>query len=139
LLSTFVRSLTLDAPARALPQRQAETPDFLLTANWGFNFNSGTELHSDHGGLFAEETRNTFVLSRIGSRAFSRRYQARGPVLIKDLTPTLLEIAGRKADTGISGQSLKSIAESLVLEMNQRDPASKRAPKPTPMPFEELD
>jgi hypothetical protein len=123
VIPSLIRVLTNTKKVDAEYKRRAENPDFILSANWGFNFNSGHETQSDHGGLLKEEVRNTFIMSRLGERAFPGYFMVKGPVLLKDVAPTVLDTAGLQVSALTSGKSLKPVAEA-VLASPFRRPAS---------------
>ena len=106
------RALTLDPGIGNIAKRQAEIPDFLLIARYGFNFNSSDHLESDHGGLTAEEGRNTFVVSRLKNPESLHYTMAARPVLSRDVVPTILDLSEVGSETdfrALPGQSLKPI------------------------------
>lgn len=123
LIPSLARILTQSKRIAANVSRRSEIPDFILTSSWGFNFNGSYETQSDHGGLLREEVRSTFIMSRIGERAFPGYAMVNGPVLLKDIAPTVLDTAGMGPAALTSGKSLRPIAEA-VLANPQRKPAS---------------
>jgi hypothetical protein len=85
---------------------QRESPDFIVFANRGFSFDNDGE-ESDHGGLFVEETRNSLFISGLGSARPGLAAKAKGQAMTRDVTPTVLEAAGKPVQIpGSRGESL---------------------------------
>jgi hypothetical protein len=108
----LIRALTLDPGIPNLPAREAEIPDLILSAAFGFNFNSSDHQESDHGAFSAEEARNSFFVRGLGSRDGLRRGRVGVTALSRDVLPTVLDFAGLyEADAferqGLTGDSLR--------------------------------
>jgi hypothetical protein len=97
-LISLVSTLTLADNLASMKKRQAEIPDLLLHSNIGFNFNSSYTSEGDHGGLVAQEIKNSFYYNQIGNH-FNKSIQNEvysKPVFNYYLTPFILEVTGRR-------------------------------------------
>jgi hypothetical protein len=89
----LVRALTLDSdsPIAKKIDFQMETPDLIILANRGYNFNSGSITQGDHGGIQREEVINTLLVSTLNNQPLNTPDE---PILSRDVLPTILEFAG---------------------------------------------
>ena len=85
--------------------RQAELPDFILTANMGFNFNSSRMTEGDHGAFSLAESQITFVVSGLGKNQ-TRAQDFPDPRLARDAGATLFDLLGFKDTATTQGESL---------------------------------
>lgn len=91
----LVRLLTL-SPQVDNTKLKGESPDFVLMANPGFNFNGSAATEGDHGGFHFEEVRHSLFLSGIGESHLKKSSPFKsGPWLSRDFLPGLLHLLDR--------------------------------------------
>lgn len=99
-ITSLVSTLTLSKELAKNPKRKAEIPDLVLYSNIGFNFNSSSTTEGDHGGITAQESRNSFFYRKI-DQSFSDKEKNeafKNPVFNFYLTPFVLDVTERKKD-----------------------------------------
>lgn len=99
-ITSLVSTLTISKELAKNPKRKAEIPDLVLYSNIGFNFNSSSTTEGDHGGITAQESRNSFFYGKMNTQLTNKQKAEafRNPVFNFYLTPFVLDATNKRTN-----------------------------------------